>query len=78
MERATFTRMEESTAQDWSLIRNEAMGQLGYSSKLNAEWPFLSMLREEGRRAADQFLAEHGDAIGKRSSLDLDQLLEGV
>ena len=25
-ERATFTRMEESTAQDWSLIRNEAMG----------------------------------------------------
>ena len=26
MERATFTRMEESTAQDWSLIRNEAMG----------------------------------------------------
>ena len=60
------------------MIRNEAMGQLGYSSKLNAEWPFLSMLREEGRRAADQFLAEHGDAIGKRSSLDLDQLLEGV
>ncbi len=60
------------------MIRNEAMGQLGYSSKLNAEWPFLSMLREEGRRAADTFLAEHGDAIGKRSSLDLDQLLEGV
>jgi len=26
MERATFTRMEESTAQDWALIRNESMG----------------------------------------------------
>jgi predicted HD phosphohydrolase len=26
MERATFTRMEQSTAEDWQLIRNEAMG----------------------------------------------------
>ena len=26
MERATFTRMEQSTAEDWRLIRNEAMG----------------------------------------------------
>jgi len=26
MERATFTRMEQSTAEDWQLIRNESMG----------------------------------------------------
>ncbi len=60
------------------MIRNDAMGKLGYSSKLNAEWSFLTMLRDEGRRSADEFLAAHRDDIGKRSSLDLDQLLEGV
>jgi NTE family protein len=52
--------------------------ELGYSSKLNAEWDFLTMLREEGRQAAGAFLAQHGDTLGRRSSLDLDQLLEGV
>jgi GntP family permease len=42
------------------------MVELGWSSKLNAEWEFLTMLRDEGRRAADVFLAEHGDALGHR------------
>jgi NTE family protein len=59
-------------------ITSEAMIALGYSSKLNAEWPFLSMLRDEGRRAADAFLAEHREDLGRRSTLDLDELLEGV
>ena len=44
------------------------MDELGYSSKLNAEWEFLSMLRDEGRRAAEAFLATHGDDLGKRST----------
>ena len=30
----------------------QVMDKLGYSSKLNAEWDFLSMLRDEGRKAA--------------------------
>jgi NTE family protein len=59
-------------------IASDAMTELGYSSKLNAEWSFLTMLRDEGRRAAEAFLAEHGDSIGVRSSLDLDALLDGV
>jgi NTE family protein len=59
-------------------ITSEAMIALGYSSKLNAEWPFLCMLRDEGRRAADAFLAEHREDLGRRSTLDLDELLEGV
>ena len=59
-------------------IASDAMVQLGYSSKLNAEWDFLIMLRDEGRRAADTFLSTHWDDLGKRSSLDLDTLLEGV
>jgi NTE family protein len=60
------------------MVRNPIMTELGYSSKLNAERAFLSMLRDEGRRAAEDFLAENGDELGKRSSVDLDQLLKGL
>ena len=60
------------------MVRNTIMTELGYSSKLNAEWVFLSMLRDEGRRAAESFLAEDARSLGKRSSVDLDQLLEGL
>jgi NTE family protein len=59
-------------------ITSPKMVELGYSSKLNAEWAFLTMLRDEGRRSTDAFLAEHGDDLGRRSTLNLDELLEGV
>ena len=59
-------------------VASERMLGLGYSSKLNAEWEFLCMLRDEGRRSADDFLAAHGEDLGQRSSLDLDLLLQGV
>ena len=54
------------------------MADLGYSSKLNAEWEFLIMLRDEGRTAAEAFLAEHGEEVGRQSSFDIDRLLETV
>ena len=60
------------------MVPNSIMLELGYSSKLNAEWAFLRMLRDEGRRAAEAFLVAHGDDIGKRSSVDFDRLLEGL
>jgi NTE family protein len=59
-------------------IASEAMTDLGYSSKLNAEWDFLCLLRDEGRRCAEDFLAAHEQDIGHRSSFDLDVLLEQV
>jgi NTE family protein len=59
-------------------IASAAMTDLGYSSKLNAEWSFLMMLRDEGRRAAAEFLTAHAADVGQRSSLDIDQLLEVV
>jgi NTE family protein len=58
------------------MVKNPLTAELGSSSKLNAEWEFLTMLRAEGRRQAELFLAEHGAAIGTRSTLDIDRLLE--
>jgi NTE family protein len=58
-------------------IASDVMVELGVSSKLNAEWAFLCMLRDEGRRCAEAFIAAHGADIGERSTLDLDELLEG-
>ena len=60
------------------LISSQIMSELGYSSKLNAEWAFLSMLKEEGRRTAENFLAAHGSDLGHRSTVDLDVLLKQV
>ena len=59
-------------------IASDIMVNLGYSSKLNAEWDFLCMLRDVGRRAAGSFLDTHGADLGRRSSFDLDALLQSM
>ncbi len=60
------------------LIENtEALIPLGASSKLNAEWAFLTHLRDLGRQTADAFLDEHLDAIGERSTIDLRAMFQG-
>jgi NTE family protein len=56
-------------------IMSDALADFGASSKLNAEWEFVSLLKEEGRKSADAFLTAHGEDIGKRSTADLDALL---
>jgi NTE family protein len=57
-------------------IMSEMMVDLGHSSKLNAEWPFLTMLRDEGRRAAEEFLGRFGTDLGTCSTTDVDILLQ--
>jgi NTE family protein len=59
-------------------IASDLMLDLGYSSKLIAEWEFFCMLRDEGRRAAATFLEANAADLGVRSTLDLDALLEGI
>lgn len=59
-------------------VASEFMTELGASSKLNAEWEFFSLLHEEGRKSAQIFLENHASDLGKRSTLDLDVLLERV
>ncbi len=59
-------------------IASEEMTQLSSSSKVLAEWEFFCRLRDKGRRAAEAFLDAHGADLGVRSTLDLDELLEGI
>jgi len=59
-------------------VTSDRMAELGYSSKLNAEWEFLTMLRAEGRQSAEAFYRAHKDQLGKTSTLDLDELTQGV
>lgn len=56
-------------------ILTDMLADLGASSKLNAEWAFVSMLKEQGRKSADEFLSAHGNDVGVRSTADLDVLL---
>jgi NTE family protein len=56
-------------------IMNDRLAEFGASSKLNAEWEFLEMLKVEGRKSADEFLTNHGTDLGSKSSADLDVLL---
>jgi NTE family protein len=59
-------------------VRNAVMADLGASSKLVAERAFFTSLRDDGRKAAQEFLDNHAMDLGKRSTLDIDVLLEGV
>jgi NTE family protein len=65
-------------AQRIHLITSDLMLELGYTSKLNAEWEFLTMLRDEGRKVTDEFLRKHGPDVGKTSTYVIEKLLEGV
>jgi NTE family protein len=58
------------------MIKSDLLAKLGASSKLNAEREFVEMLKIEGRRAATEFLESHGEDLGKRSTANLDVLLE--
>jgi hypothetical protein len=49
----------------------KTMLELGVSSKVNAEWAFLTHLRDCGRRATQDWLSQHYEDIGVRNTLDL-------
>jgi len=53
---------------------DDTLGKLSVSSKLNSEWSFLCHLRDEGRRTAEEWLAEHFEELGNRSTLDVESV----
>ncbi len=56
---------------------DEEVQDLAASSKLNAEWGYLRLLFDRGRRWADLWLREHFDSIGRASTFDVEELFEG-
>jgi NTE family protein len=55
-------------------IANEkAMSELSVASKLNADWEFLTYLKDVGRAAAEEWLGAHFERLGERSTIDLEQ-----
>lgn len=51
-----------------------ALKELSVSSKLNAEWAFLKHLHDVGYRTAQVWLDENYDALGNRSTLDIESV----
>jgi NTE family protein len=73
----------DSEGAQWASMRihrvaSEMLTELGASSKLNAEWEFFSLLRDEGRKSAQVFLEANASNLGHRSTLDIDVLLEQI
>ncbi len=56
---------------------DDEVQDLAASSKLNAEWGYLQLLFDRGRRWAEQWLEANFDRVGVASTLDLEQLFEG-
>lgn len=52
-----------------------SLAPLGAASKTDTQWSFLTKLHDLGRQAAAQWLADHGQALGKHSSFDLSTLI---
>jgi NTE family protein len=59
-----------------AIYDEKTMLALGVSSKLNAEWAFLTHLRDRGRETAQDWLARHYDDIGTRNTLDLSWIFD--
>lgn len=54
-----------------SIEADEYMAGLGYSSKLNPNWDFLTHLRDIGRERARVWIAANIDKVGVQSSIDI-------
>lgn len=70
-------RLSDETHKNMRIHMIEAqdiMTGLGQASKLNADWGFLTHLRDVGRQAADEWLGRNFEKIGKESSIDIEEV----
>jgi NTE family protein len=54
-----------------AISADDIMLELGVASKLNADWEFLTDLRDAGRMRAENWLVANYDSIGKQSTVDI-------
>jgi NTE family protein len=57
-----------------SISDDAFMGALTPTSKFNADWDFLIFLRDQGRKCADNWLAQNFAKLGVESSVDAEQV----
>jgi NTE family protein len=53
-----------------SIADDEMMRTLTVNSKLNADWEFLTHLRDVGHARAGRWLEENFDRVGKETTVD--------
>jgi NTE family protein len=54
-----------------TVAADDVMTKLGVASKLDADWEFLTRLRDIGRERAEQWIDAHFDRLGIESTVDL-------
>jgi NTE family protein len=57
-----------------SIADDEFMGALSSTSKYNADWEFLTFLRDQGRKCASDWLVNNFSKLGVESSIDVDEM----
>ena len=61
------------------IIENQkVLKAMGASSKMNAEWDFLTHLRDLGRETAETWMDAHFDDVGEKGTVDLRSMFEGI
>jgi NTE family protein len=50
------------------------MSSLSAISKYNADWEFLTFLRDQGRKCADDWLEKNFTKLGVESSVDIEKM----
>lgn len=60
------------------VIKHEEIFQdLGWSSKLNTEWEFISHLHEHGRRTAKDWIKKNYDSVGNKTTAPIEEYFTG-
>jgi len=54
-----------------AIAADDVMQKLSVMSKMNADWPFLTQLRDDGRDHADSWLKSTFEHVGKQSTIDI-------
>jgi NTE family protein len=54
-----------------SVDASDVMGRLGVASKLNADWEFLTYLRDIGRERAERWIEETYASVGRETTTDI-------
>jgi NTE family protein len=54
-----------------SIAADDVMSKLGVASKLNADWEFITWLKDTGRERAEVWLGRNFSRLGQESTIDI-------